>query len=298
MEAEKTEEAVLRSANLGGGLAVTISLATSSGSSAPTPVELTIYCLNGFQVRRGTNPILPRNWNRKKTAQLFKYLLVAEQPVPVNTLLEEFWPDLKEKAARHNLAVTLYNLRRTLEPERVRGAGSHFVVSLGDYIQLNWDRVAYYDVEKFLRERREGLNFLAQGMLRQAACAFAAAFDVYKTDFLTDTIEPWAVAKRQRLQTAYLDLLEHLTDTLIKLERHSQAFEYAGHLVQLDPCNEEGHRMLMEILMALGHRSQAIAQYHHCRDILKRERGISPGPLTEELYRRIASGESRQGSLR
>ena len=267
--------------------------------SAVFPEALTICCLNGFKVQRGSECILPESWNRKKTALLFKFLLVQRQPVPVHVLLNEFWPHLPEKSARHNLAVTVYNLRRVLEPELERGQGSSYILGGSDYLYLNWDLVAFYDVDEFLRKYREGLELLAERQLKSASNAFVQALELYKSDFLADAAtEPWIVAERERLQVARIDLLEHLSDTLIKLGHYRKVFEYARCLVQLDPCNEEGHRMIMEALMAVGHRSQAIAQYQFCREILKRERGIEPGALTKELYRRIASGESCQGSPR
>lgn len=267
--------------------------------SAVFPETLTICCLNGFKVQRGSERILPESWNRKKTALLFKFLLVQRQPVPVHVLLDEFWPHLPEKSARHNLAVTVYNLRRVLEPELERGQRSNYILGGSDYLYLNWDLVAFYDVDEFLRKYREGLELLADGQLTPASRVLTEAIELYKNDFLADAAtEPWIVAERERLQVARIDLLEHLSDTLIKLGQYRKAFEYARRLVQLDPCNEEGHRMIMEALMAVGHRSQAIAQYQFCREILKRERGIEPGALTKELYRRIASGESCQGSPR
>jgi len=259
---------------------------------ALSPPALSIKCLDGFCVKRGRDSILPKSWNRKKTALLFKFLLVYRQQVPVHVLLNEFWPHLPEKSARHNLAVTVYNLRRVLEPELKRGQRSNYILGGSDYLYLNWDLVAFYDVDEFLRKYREGLDLLAEGQLKPASHVLSEALELYKNDFLADAAtEPWIVAERERLQVARIDLLEHLSDALIKLGQYRKAFEYARRLVQLDPCNEEGHRMIMEALMAVGHRSQAIAQYQFCREILKRERGIEPGALTKELYRRLASGE-------
>lgn len=259
---------------------------------------LTIYCLNGFKVQRGSDFVLPESWNRKKTARLFQFLLVHRRPVPVHVVLNEFWPQLPEKAARHNLAVTVYNLRRVLEPELVRGQRSNYILGGNDYLCLNWDLVTFYDVDEYLKRYNDGLVLRSQGLLRMAALALTDALELYKTDFLFPATEVWVIVERERLQVARLDLLEHLGEVLIKLGQYQKAFEHASHLVQLDSCNEEGHRMLIEILARLGHRSQALAQYQRCREVLKRERGIEPGPLTKELYRRIASGESCQDSPR
>lgn len=271
----------------------------NDGEVSLYPAALRICCLNGFKVKRGSECITSRSWNRKKTAVLFKYLLICRHQVPVHVLLNEFWPHLPEKAARHNLAVTVYNLRRSLEPDLERGQKSSYILGGVDYLFLNWNLVGFYDVDEFLRKYKEGLELLAAGQFGAASRTLICAEDLYKTDFLADdATQPWIIAERDRLRMARVDLLEHLCDALIKLGQYRKAFEYAQRLIQLDPCNEEGHRMIMEALIAVGHRSQAIAQYQFCREVLKRERGIEPGALTTELYRRIVSGESCQGSPR
>lgn len=257
------------------------------------PERLSIYCLDGFKVYRGRALIPSQKWQRQKVALLFKYLLVANRPVPRHELISEFWPHLEEPAARHNLAVTLYNLRRTLWPQRTGGKVPFYIKSDASYIKLNRSSIAFYDVRAFNAFRIEGLGAYIQGLWDQAVAALIAANNLYKNDFLADTIgEIWIQEERAQLKKSRLDLLEHLTEVLIKLGRHREAYPYAETMVQLDPCREEGHRMLMKILINLGHRSQAIAQYQQCKKILQRELGIQPGSKTNNLYHQIISGES------
>ena len=255
--------------------------------------RLLIYCLDGFKVYRGQTLLPPQKWQRQKVALLLKYLLVADKPVPRHVLVSEFWPHLDEPAARHNLAVTLYNLRRTLRPQRKGGTSPLYVRSDASYIELNRNNIAFYDVQAFKAFHREGVNAWTKGLWDQAVAALTAANKLYQTDFLADAVdEAWILEERTRLKDTRSDMLEHLAEVLIKLGRHQEAHLYAETLIQLDPCREEGHCMLMKILNALGHRSQAIAQYQACKNILQHELGLQPGPKTNNLYQQIVSGES------
>ena len=151
--------------------------------------SLSIYCLDGFKVYRGQTLIPSQKWRRQKVALLLKYLVVASKPVPRHILVSEFWPHLEESAARHNLAVTLYNLRRTLWPQRTRGAVPLYVRSDASYVKLNWNNVAFYDVQAFQTFHREGLNACTQGLWDQAVTALTAANKLYRTDFLADAVD-------------------------------------------------------------------------------------------------------------
>jgi LuxR family maltose regulon positive regulatory protein len=256
-------------------------------------LSLSIYCLDGFKVFRGQTLISPTKWQRKRVALLLKYVLVAGAPVPRYTLLTEFWPHLDDKAARHNLAVTLYNLRRTLYPNHPCNRAPLYLRSNNDYIELNWNTITFYDAQTFQDLCREGLAALRQGLWDQAATVLTAANKLYQTDFLAaDVGHSWLIEERARLQSVRLDMLEHLATALYKLERYHEAQVQAKTVVQLDPCREGGHRLLMRILSALGQRSQAIVQYRECKRLLERELGIQPGPQTNNLYHRIVNGES------
>lgn len=246
--------------------------------------SLSIYCLDEFKVYRGQTLIPPRKWQRQKVALLLKYLVVAGKPVPRHILVSEFWPEFEESAARHNLAVTLYNLRRTLWPQRTGSAAPLYIRSDASYIGLNWDNVAFYDARAFRAFYREGLSACTQGLWEQAVAALTAANKLYQTDFLADaTVEAWILEERARLKQIQLDMLHHLVEALMELGRYREAYTHAKALVQQDPCGEEGHRMLMKILSALGHRSQAIIQYQECKQVLEKELGIQPDSKTTNL---------------
>jgi tetratricopeptide (TPR) repeat protein len=69
--------------------------------------------------------------------------------------------------------------------------------------------------------------------------------------------------------------------------RTAEALEASREAVRIDPTAEPAHRALMRLLAAAGDRAGAIRQYHACRDELRRELDVEPGPETEALHRRI-----------
>ncbi|MGD2078792.1 MAG: tetratricopeptide repeat protein, partial [Chloroflexota bacterium] len=63
-----------------------------------------------------------------------------------------------------------------------------------------------------------------------------------------------------------------------------------------DPWHEEGHRQLMRALDGMGLRSDALAQYERCRQILRSELGVEPEWATRALYEQIKEGRARTDS--
>lgn len=70
-------------------------------------------------------------WRRIKVRALLAYLVLKRGPVPRETLIEVLWPDLDYEAGLRNLNTTVYNLRRSLEPDLKRGSDSRFVIYEG-----------------------------------------------------------------------------------------------------------------------------------------------------------------------
>jgi DNA-binding SARP family transcriptional activator len=58
----------------------------------------------------------------------------------------------------------------------------------------------------------------------------------------------------------------------------------------MDDLREKLHCKLMTAYVLSGQRSQALAQYQCCAEVLERELGTSPSAETIALYRRIVDG--------
>jgi hypothetical protein len=87
-------------------------------ASAPLPQtqadaapSLEVYLLSPFSVFANDRAIT--DWPNCKGKAIFKYLATHRaQPVPKEVLMEVFWPQAEPDAARNNLNVAIYGLRR------------------------------------------------------------------------------------------------------------------------------------------------------------------------------------------
>jgi predicted ATPase len=68
--------------------------------------------------------------------------------------------------------------------------------------------------------------------------------------------------------------------------------------LELDPLDEECHRLLMRLHFQSGNRSAALMQYERCRRLLQTELKISPAPETEALYQEICTQQVASIAIR
>jgi len=68
---------------------------------------------------------------------------------------------------------------------------------------------------------------------------------------------------------------------------------WGGHFdvnraLEEDELREDIHRRIMRAYVEAGRRSDALAQYRHCREILIQELGVEPSQETQRLYQKAA----------
>jgi two-component SAPR family response regulator len=140
--------------------------------------------------------------------------------------------------------------------------------------------------EQLLRARRSA----AQGDTAAAADAYRRAIACYRGDFLAD--EPyaeWSLSRREELAQLYLTALSEATDLFQRGGAWEESLRCCRVALARDPCREDFHRALMQLLWRLGRRAEALRQYRECAAVLDRELGVDPDPATQALGRRIAA---------
>jgi DNA-binding SARP family transcriptional activator len=66
------------------------------------------------------------------------------------------------------------------------------------------------------------------------------------------------------------------------------AISWYRRALEVDELREDVHRRIMHCYAEAGRRSEALAQYDRCREILRRELDIEPSVETKRLYERTA----------
>jgi DNA-binding SARP family transcriptional activator/predicted ATPase len=273
------------------------------GGCGESVTRLKIRLLGPFRVALDGEPAT--GFESDKVRALLAYLAVTgDRSHRRETLAGLLWPEYPERSARASLRNALANLRtvirdRARSQDRTRSqdrasSGDHdssppFLHITPQTIQFNSDSDHWLDVAAFT-------NLLTGD--EPTSEALEAAVSLYRGPFLegfsipdSAAFEEWLLFKREQLSRQVLDALHELAGVYELRGAYEQALSHAWRQVELEPWREEGYRQLMRLLTLSGRRSEALAQYEKCRQLLRDELGVEPGAETAALYEAIRSGQ-------
>ncbi|HLM21094.1 MAG TPA: bacterial transcriptional activator domain-containing protein, partial [Propionibacteriaceae bacterium] len=226
-------------------------LSLSEGSAHITHVRLLLYprtgkapyvlevSLLGEQYVAGSTATnLARS--SRSIALLAFLALHADAPQPRQRLAATFWPDSTEQQARTNLRRELHHLRVLLSDE------TSLVV---EPATLMWRQspTCRVDVCVFHRERQLALQAVSAGDQHAMLEHGAAAVEEYRGDLLPGMYDDWVLAEREELRRQCVELCDHLVAGCRDAGDLKTAVEYGRLRVRLEPLEEVGYRMLMEL---------------------------------------------------
>jgi len=241
-----------------------------------TVSRLEIYALGGGRVVYDGHTVASSEWQAAMAKELFFYILL-HGPLERDVIGSVFWPDLSAKKTTDSFHTTLYRVRRALGAEAV-------VVEEGRYRLGDVD--CWFDVEEFEAsvERARLLpphDWRTEDLWRRAVA-------LYRGDFLPEVGRVWCVPKREALRELYLEALVGVGRCHEARREFEGAIGWYRRTLEVDELREDVHRRIMHCYAEAGRRSEALAQYHHCQEILRRELDIEPSVETKRLYERIA----------
>jgi DNA-binding SARP family transcriptional activator len=224
-----------------------------------------------------------------RSLSLLKYLLLHHrQSTPREVLMDVFWQDAEPEAARNNLNVALYSLRRALRtstdlPVIVFENGAY---GLAPTLQV------WLDVEEFERCIKAAQRLETRDQLTASVTEYEAALSLYQGDFLEHApYEEWTILERERLRIAYLDTLDHLSQIYFSQERYAGCITVCQLILIRDRCREDAHCLLMRCYSRQGQGHLALRQYQLCVESLRTELEVDPKMETRQLYEQIRCHE-------
>lgn len=217
---------------------------------------------------------------RPREFALLAYLAVRpDERHRRDSLLALLWPELDERRARKALRQGLYELRRSLGPDVIRGTGRELV---GIDSRRLWCDAAEFAL---LQDRGEG----------------EAALRIYRGPFLegfhlsgSATFERWLDDERRRLERAAVATAWRLADSA-EFEDPAEVTRWAERAVELSPFDERGFRRYLKLLADRGDLATVLQSYEAFARRLALELDTRPAPetvaLVESLRREPARNE-------
>ncbi len=234
---------------------------------------LEIRLLGRFEVRTENQPIvIPSRLAQSLLAHLLLNRTTSHRR---EQLAGIFWPNMREKDARHNLRHELWRLRKLLDT----ASPLHSDLIVSDDLTIGIDPQAQYwlDVAQF-----EGAG----------ACATSDdlmhTLDLYQGKLLPDFYDEALTLERERLHAFFDQQMGRLLEQLRAEQRWTEMLARAERWIVLSRSPEPAYRALMVAHAALGNRAKVADVFDRCVATLKQDLGVEPSEQTRALYERLA----------
>lgn len=257
-------------------------------------VSFEVRMLGGLQIRVDGVAVITSPGHRGFA--LLRYLLSqSDRAAARDELLERFWPDVEPDVARNRLQVAVSSVRRVLREvsatDIIEYCGGQYRVS--PHVALD------IDVERFVDALAVARSAERAHAADEALAAYRRAVDMYRGDFASDVpYDDWTLLPRESLRLRYVDALDHMSNLLLSCGRIDECIATAHRMVDVDPCREDAHRLLMHCYARQGRAHQALRQFEFCRRALRTRLDVDPAPETMALRNGIRRGQVTSVPLR
>ena len=242
---------------------------------------LFIKTLGSFRVTLGSETGPEVLIDTEKARWLLAYVATCwTSALPIEPLLESFWPGVDRTKCRKNLSYTLRQLR-----ESFRTAG----VDLDDYLlrspseyRLKPNRLGEHDYVE-LR------NLVGSGKALTSPSALQRAIKLHQGSFLPTCYENWADVLRRDLESTLTQTVLSSGFYFLEQNEFSAAVASADHLADLDPLSEEAALLKMKASLGRAEPQEAVEFYEKFEIGLKNE-DLEPSVELLKCYHRARLG--------
>ena len=247
-----------------------------------SPIRITVC--GDFEVfLPGRNdPLEKGEWGSDRARQIFCLLIIAgpDKGLRRETIGLKLWPDMSTKRMTNAFHIAMSHLRKALSDPR------DVIEYSQDIYRINPDYmvVDYWEIREWLETARNHDRSDQPHLAREAR---EQAVNRYNGELLPHRSEIWVDTERHWLHREIRQALIWLARREIFDGKTEEAMGYAQRLINLDPADEEAHRILIQSLIAQEDRSGAIRQYRRLKAILLAELDVEPEPETRSLIQSI-----------
>lgn len=258
---------------------------------------LTLSVLGQFQATVDQQPI--SRFATDKIRALLVYLAVeADRPHRRDALATLLWPDYPSRDALRNLRQSLYRLRQTLD--KAAPEISQNLLTVDRQSVILHSQFVDTDLSRFYQAIRLATSHPHDELATCQPCQqqLQQAVELYRGDFLlgfgvddAEGFTEWQAVQTERAHQQALATLDNLAAASEGRGDLPSLQQFAARQIALEPWREKAHRQLMRAFARQGARSEALAQFERCRELLATELAVEVSPETTQLYRQIRSGQ-------
>jgi DNA-binding SARP family transcriptional activator len=176
-------------------------------------------------------------------------------------------------------------LRSVIEPFREERRWI-YICNQGEFYYFNMESPHWIDLYTFRRHEASAARAERSGQHHEAIMDLEEGLALYRGDlFEDDPYADWCAPERTDLRHRYLDMLLRLAELWFAVGQTERGADCLRRGLLKDPLREDFHQALIQTLMDLGRRREALDQYQECVRLLREELGAEPLPATRRLGR-------------
>lgn len=229
--------------------------------------RLSVRLLGPLEIAVDARPIIV---DTRKALAIAALVAAEGRPFARDELTAMFWPEADDEAARSAL-------RRTLSVLRTAVGDSGLVI---ERTRVGSDDRTWVDLVEFERLASTSARDDLEAAVRLARGPFMAGFTLRDCP----AFDEWQAIRGARVERTVGSLLERLAAMRLGAGDAAGAVDLARQRVDLDPLDEVGQRLLIELLARAGDRGGAIRRYRNLVALYDRELGVAPLRETTDLY--------------
>jgi DNA-binding SARP family transcriptional activator len=212
-------------------------------------------------------------------ALLALLILDAGQPIAAERPIDELWGEHPPATATTVVQGLVSRLRKSLEPNRGKGAPAEILETVGSGYRLAVDTSAV-DAHQFTR-----LVDKARAASPEVRVAgLSTALELWHGSALADfAYEPFAQRAIAALEETRIEAIELRFEAELALGRDSALVADLEAAIAAHPFRERLRGFLMIALYRAGRQAEALDVYRAARALLLEEMGLEPGPALREL---------------
>ena len=224
-----------------------------------------------------------------KVQELFTYLLLhRHRSLSREAIAALLWRDTLNGQPKKNLRQALWQLQAVVDAQVDRGEPEVLVVE-ADWVHVNPASAFWLDVAVFEEALDVTAGISGDRLDPGRAEVLVGAASLYRGDLLEGCYQDWCLFERERLQNAYLTILDKLMVRSLASGAYEAGMAYGERVLRVDRAHERTHRRLMRMQYLDGDRTAALAQYERCVSALREELGVAPAQRTTALYEQICA---------